>query len=88
MSGGYPATDIDAVNTAMLLTSITGGASIGTENFLPLICNPNGAATKSVVMWGKKGTGALRSSEFKLKLPKILYFNAVSGSIFVASFNS
>ena len=88
MSGGYPVVDMNTVNSAMSLTSISGGSSNGTENYLPLICNPNGEAPKNVAMWGKKGTGALRYSEFKSKLPKLFNFNAETGSIFVASFHS
>ncbi len=40
-------------------------------------------------MWGEKGNnGALRNSEFKLKLAKIFHYNLEVGSIFVVSYNS
>jgi hypothetical protein len=84
MSGGYP----DDIVAAMANASISVGTSNG-ESLLPLTCNPNGIATKNSVMWGTKGSnGALRYSEFKLKLAKIFHYNLEVGSIFVASYNS
>ena len=85
MSGGYPA---DIIVSAMANAAISVGTSNG-ENLLPLTCNPNGNASKNSVMWGEKGNnGALRYSEFKLKLAKVFHYNLEVGSIFVASYNS
>ena len=64
----------------------SGGAA-GDDN-LPLTSNPNGTAPSNVIMFGDKEKGAIRFSDFKLRMTKVFQFNAEVGCIFAAAPNS
>ena len=64
------------------------GAAGGTgDDNLPLV-NPNGKAPSNAVMFGNKEKGAMRYSDFRLKMTKVFQFNTEIGCIFAAAPNS
>lgn len=84
MSGGTPP-DIGSLS----LGAAGGGAAGGNGDSNALVENdPNGRAPPNSVMFGNKEDGALRYSQFKLRMTKVFQLNAETGCIFVALHHS
>ena len=84
MSGGTPP-DIGSLSLGADGCGAAGGN--GDDNAL-VASNPNGRAPPNSVMFGTKEDGALRYSQFKLRMTKVFQLNAETGCIFVALHNS
>jgi len=84
MSGGAPP-DI----ARLALGAGGGGAAGGDGDDNALVANdPNGRAPSNSVMFGNKEDGALRYSQFKLRMTKVFQLNVETGCIFIAMHQS
>jgi hypothetical protein len=82
MSGG----PLDLGRLSISGAAGAAGGAAGDDNLV--VNNPNGQAPRNTIMFGDKAEGALRYSEFKIKMTPIFQLNSATGCIFAAAANS